>query len=175
MLSMCVCVCLCMHVCVVCACVCVCLLSICVCVLTNRVLYAEAVSNPTMRITDLRALGELRTSLYDTRWIDARVIVDATFATPYLLRPLTLPGVDIVIHSGTKYLSGHTDITAGVASFRHESDWQKCAQAMRLFGGVLPAFESFLLVRVCAIGAFLTGVEENERFTQRIECPLRVG
>src|SRR5919205_615659 len=73
----------------------------------TRVLYAESPTNPLMQITDLRAVAEL------ARGRGVTSIVDNTFATPVNQRPLEL-GVDVVVHSATKYLGGHNDLTAGV-------------------------------------------------------------
>ena len=73
----------------------------------TRMLFLESPTNPTLRCVDLAALCELG------RKREACVVVDNTFATPVLQKPLEL-GADIVIHSATKYLGGHSDLTAGV-------------------------------------------------------------
>ncbi len=73
----------------------------------TRVIYAESPTNPLMQITDLRAVAEL------ARGRGIKTIVDNTFATPVNQRPLEF-GVDAVVHSATKYLGGHSDVTAGV-------------------------------------------------------------
>jgi cystathionine beta-lyase/cystathionine gamma-synthase len=73
----------------------------------TRVIYAETLSNPQLELTDLPALAEL------ARSTGARLVVDNTFATPYVVQPLSL-GADAVVHSATKFLNGHSDAIAGV-------------------------------------------------------------
>src|ERR687884_2009124 len=73
---------------------------------STRVIYAESPTNPLMQITDLRAVAGL------ARPRGITTIVDNTFATPVNQRPLEL-GIDVVVHSATKYLGGHSDLTAG--------------------------------------------------------------
>jgi methionine-gamma-lyase len=74
----------------------------------TRVVYCESPANPTMRLVDLpRAAARCREH-------DAKLVVDNTYCTPYLQRPLEL-GADVVVHSATKYLNGHGDVTAGLA------------------------------------------------------------
>jgi cystathionine beta-lyase/cystathionine gamma-synthase len=75
----------------------------------TAVLYAETIANPTIVVADVAALAEL------AHRHGARLIVDNTFASPYVCRPIEL-GADLVIESGTKYLSGHSDVMAGVVS-----------------------------------------------------------
>jgi methionine-gamma-lyase len=106
---------------------------------TTRVVYAESPTNPLMQITDLRALSELARSRGVT------TIVDNTFSTPVNQRPLEL-GIDVVIHSATKYLGGHSDVTAGcVVSSREfiESAWRLSLLA----GSILSPFDGWLLLR----------------------------
>ncbi len=73
----------------------------------TRVLYLETISNPTIVVADLAALSAI------ARRHGATVVVDSTFASPYLVRPLE-HGADLVVHSATKYLSGHSDVLGGV-------------------------------------------------------------
>ncbi len=105
----------------------------------TRVLYVEAVSNPLLRVTDIAALA----SLAHAR--GARLAVDATFASPVLVRPLEL-GADVVIHSLTKYVNGHGDVMGG--SVAGSAD---VAREMRdrtiLDGGYLPPHEAWLILR----------------------------
>jgi methionine-gamma-lyase len=75
----------------------------------TRMLYAETVGNPTLAVPDLAAIAEL------AHGHGAKLVVDATFTTPYLSRPLE-QGVDVVVHSATKYLGGHGDLVAGVVA-----------------------------------------------------------
>src|SRR5215212_1725198 len=101
-----------------------------------RALVVESISNPLLRIADIPAISEI------TRAAGAALIVDNTFGTPYLQRPLDL-GADVVVHSATKYLSGHGDLTAGVVvAGPPYSD--ALEQLRKLVGGVLGPFEAWL-------------------------------
>ena len=73
---------------------------------TTRMVWVETPSNPLLRIADIAALAEFAHAR------DALLVVDNTFATPYLQRPLAL-GADVVVHSTTKYLGGHSDVVGG--------------------------------------------------------------
>ncbi|MGH9775978.1 MAG: trans-sulfuration enzyme family protein [Candidatus Acidiferrales bacterium] len=104
-----------------------------------RILLVESLTNPLLRIPDLPSLASL------ARETGTRVIVDNTFATPVLLRPLEL-GCDFVVHSATKYLSGHGDITGGVLVCREEFR-EEARHFSRLIGAVLGPFEAWLALR----------------------------
>lgn len=108
----------------------------------TKVIYAESPANPTMRLTDLEALGRLSKEHGGTR-----VFVDGTFATPYHQRLLEVDGVDVSIHSATKYLGGHSDLTAGLVSSNDADFLERLGKAQKLFGAVLPAMDSYLLAR----------------------------
>lgn len=106
----------------------------------TKAVYIETPSNPTMQITDLRAVSE---------WAHAnnlKVIVDNTFLTPYFQKPLLL-GADIVLHSGTKYLGGHNDLLAGILVTKSEEDTTKVKFLQNTIGAVLSPFDSWLLLR----------------------------
>ena len=100
----------------------------------------ESPANPLMTITDIRAIAEI------AHKHNLLVIVDNTFMTPYLQRPLEL-GADIVVHSATKYLGGHSDVVAGLAVVKTKELAEKIAFIQNSTGGVLPPFDSFLLIR----------------------------
>ncbi len=99
----------------------------------------ETVSNPLLHVADLEALASL------THRHGAALVVDNTFATPYLCNPLAL-GADLVVHSATKYLGGHGDVTAGVAITTSERR-RLLNENIRLTGGVLGPFEAWLVLR----------------------------
>jgi len=107
------------------------------------VLYGETPSNPVLSITDLEKFGKLGESLRSKGVI---TMIDSTFASPYLQKPLQY-GIDMVIHSATKYLGGHTDLVAGVVTTRTEEQWSNLMVLRRTFGGVLSPFEGSLLLR----------------------------
>ena len=100
----------------------------------------ESPANPLMTVTDIRAIAEIAHAH------GLLVIVDNTFMTPYLQRPLEL-GADIVVHSATKYLGGHSDVVAGLAVVKTKELAEQIAFIQNSTGGVLPPFDSFLLIR----------------------------
>ena len=105
-----------------------------------KALLLESPANPLMAVTDIRAFSEVAHEKGVT------VIVDNTFMTPYLQRPLEL-GADIVVHSGTKYLGGHSDLVAGLAVVKDKETAERLAFLQNATGGVLQPFDSFLLIR----------------------------
>jgi cystathionine beta-lyase/cystathionine gamma-synthase len=107
--------------------------------LRPRAVVIETISNPLLRVADTSGLAGI------TRRSGAALVVDNTFGTPYLQRPLTL-GADIVVHSATKYLSGHGDVTAGVVVAGPPYDGA-LDQIRKLVGGTLGTFEAWLAHR----------------------------
>lgn len=106
-----------------------------------RLLWIETPSNPLWDLTDIVAAVAL------AREVGARVAVDSTVATPVFTRPLAL-GADIVMHSATKYLNGHSDVVAGALVAREDSDlWQTIRRNRNLGGAVPGPFEAWLLLR----------------------------
>ena len=105
----------------------------------HEVLYLETPTNPTLRIVDLRRAAKV------AREAGVVTVVDSTFASPALQTPLTL-GCDVVVHSGTKYLGGHSDITAGAVVGSAELI-DAIRMRRRVFGGILDSFQAFLLQR----------------------------
>ena len=104
-----------------------------------RAIVLETISNPLLKIPDIPAV---------TRWAhdhDAIVIVDNTFATPYLYRPI-VHGVDVVVHSATKYLGGHGDVLAGVVATNAVRANELRMQS-RYHGAILGSFEAWLTLR----------------------------
>ena len=107
----------------------------------TAVVWIEASVNPTWDVIDVRAAAEIAHAA------GAILGVDATATPAVTLRALDL-GADIVFHSGTKYLAGHSDVTAGVLATRSaDGRWEDVKHARTLMGGVLGAFESWLLLR----------------------------
>ena len=106
----------------------------------TKAIYVETPSNPTMRVTDLRAMRRLadRYGLY--------LIVDNTFLTPYLQKPIDL-GADMVIHSGTKYLGGHNDTLAGFLCVKTPELSETARFYFKTNGCCLSPFDSFLILR----------------------------
>jgi len=107
----------------------------------TRLVVTETPSNPNMRVVDIAAIAEI------TRRHDALFIVDNTYCTPYLQRPLTL-GADIVVHSATKYLGGHGDLLAGAVVSRKELvDQFRFVGIKEMNGACISAFDAFLILR----------------------------
>jgi cystathionine beta-lyase/cystathionine gamma-synthase len=105
----------------------------------TKVCYAETIGNPTVPVTDLEALGQA------CRERGVRLVVDNTFASPYLCNPLAL-GASVVVHSATKYIGGHSDLTGGVAVGDDET--MEAVREMSIdLGGVGNAFEAWLALR----------------------------
>ena len=100
----------------------------------------ESPANPLMTVTDIKAVAEV------SHKHGLLVIVDNTFMTPYLQKPLEL-GADIVVHSATKYLGGHSDVVSGLAVVNSRELAEKIAFIQNSTGGVLGPFDSFLLIR----------------------------
>lgn len=106
----------------------------------TRALYIETPSNPTMKVTDLRAMRRLADQH------NLLLIVDNTFLSPYFQNPLSL-GADLVIHSGTKFLGGHNDTLAGFLCTNREDLAERIRYIYKTVGCCLSPFDSFLLIR----------------------------
>ncbi|MFN2222364.1 MAG: trans-sulfuration enzyme family protein [Candidatus Promineifilaceae bacterium] len=105
----------------------------------TRLIYMESPANPTLALTDLQAVADL------VRDRNILTVADNTFATPYNQRPLAL-GVDLVLHSATKYLGGHSDVVAGVVA-GSEAQISRLWHSHVMLGAILHPFEAWLLQR----------------------------
>jgi len=105
-----------------------------------KAIFIETPTNPLMGITDIEEVAKI------AKENNLITIVDNTFMTPYLQKPLTL-GADIVIHSATKYLGGHSDLIAGLVVVNNDELAQRIGFIQNSTGGVLSPFDSFLLIR----------------------------
>lgn len=120
-----------------------------------KAVFIESPANPLMTVTDIQAVGEL------TRRYNKYLIVDNTFMTPYLQKPLTL-GADIIVHSATKYLGGHSDLIAGLAVVKEEELAKRLYFIQNATGGILQPFDSFLLIRgIKTLGVRMERHQEN--------------
>jgi cystathionine beta-lyase/cystathionine gamma-synthase len=106
----------------------------------TKYLFIETPTNPMLRITDLRAASDL------AHRHQVRVIVDNTFASPYVQRPLDL-GCDIVVHSTTKFLNGHSDSVGGVVVLKHQDDIDWIRFVQNAAGAILGPMDSWLVLR----------------------------
>ena len=143
-----------------------------------QVLIAETISNPLLKVCDIETCVEI------ARENSARLIIDNTFATPYLRQPLKL-GADMVVHSATKYLGGHADAMGGLVVSRDEFDSVALVNVMKLVGGVLGVWEAHeilrglktLAVRMdrhCENARALAGYLKEHQGVRRVHYP-RVG
>src|SRR5215210_1096886 len=106
----------------------------------TKMVFVETPTNPVMILTDLQAVADV------AHRAGALVVCDNTFMSPYLQRPLDF-GVDIVVHSTTKYLNGHSDGVGGIVVLNNEEDAQWMAFVQNSAGAILSPFDSFLVLR----------------------------
>jgi cystathionine gamma-synthase len=142
----------------------------------TRLLWTETPSNPTIAVTDLRAIADLG------RAAGALTACDNTWATPFLQRPLAL-GLDLVMHSTTKYLSGHSDVMGGVVVAREAGAFAERLRVLQSSAGAVPApFDCWLVLRGirtlpwrmrahCANAATLAAFLEGHPAVERVHYP----
>ncbi|MDQ3917836.1 MAG: cystathionine gamma-synthase [Acidobacteriota bacterium] len=106
----------------------------------TKMVFVETPTNPVMMVTDLKAVSDVAHAA------GARVVCDNTFMSPYLQRPIEF-GVDIVVHSTTKYLNGHSDSVGGVVVLNDERDAEWLAFIQNSAGAILSPFDSWLVLR----------------------------
>jgi cystathionine beta-lyase/cystathionine gamma-synthase len=106
----------------------------------TRMVWVETPTNPLLKIVDIEALSGL------AHEADARVVVDNTFATPYLQTPLSL-GADFVLHSTTKYLGGHSDVVGGALTMNDTEAYERLKFLQNAAGAVPGPFDCFLVLR----------------------------
>ena len=135
-----------------------------------QVLIAETISNPLLKVCDIDAGAGI------AREVGARLIVDNTFASPYLCQPLE-HGADIVVHSATKFLSGHADAMGGIAISRDDADSLALISVMKLVGGVLSPWEAHEILRgVKTLAVRMDRHCENTRtLAERLSVHSRIG
>jgi cystathionine gamma-synthase len=107
---------------------------------TTKAIWCETPTNPLLGIADIAALADVAHSA------GARLVVDNTFASPYLQRPLTL-GADVVVHSTTKYLGGHSDVVGGALLTADDALGEELAFHHNAMGAVAGAFDAWLVLR----------------------------
>jgi len=106
----------------------------------TKMVFVETPTNPVMTVTDLRGVSELAHAR------GAKVVCDNTFMSPYFQQPINF-GVDIVVHSTTKYLNGHSDSVGGFIALNNETDANSIAFIQNSVGAILSPFDSFLVLR----------------------------
>ncbi|GAJ25499.1 cystathionine gamma-lyase [Liquorilactobacillus sucicola DSM 21376 = JCM 15457] len=125
----------------------------------TKAVYLETPTNPLMRITDIAAIAEVGHEN------DLLTIVDNTFATPYIQQPLNL-GADIVLHSASKYLGGHSDLVAGLVVVKDKDLGEKIGYLQNAIGGILGPQDSWLLQR--GIKTLAVRMQAHEKNAQKI-------
>ena len=106
----------------------------------TRLIWLESPTNPLMKLADIKAISDM------AKKHKLLVVVDNTFLTPYLQNPLDL-GADIVVHSGTKYFGGHSDVLNGAIMLNNTTLFEKLYHIQNSTGGVLSPFDSYLVLR----------------------------
>ena len=106
----------------------------------TKVVYIETPGNPTLCISDIKAISEI------AHKNNAKVVVDNTFMSPALQNPLAL-GADVVMHSLTKFLNGHADVVGGIIVVKDEETYVHFRKTLNQLGGVIDPFNSFLVHR----------------------------
>lgn len=106
----------------------------------TKLIWIESPTNPTLKVSDIKAISKIAKS------INALLIVDNTFVSPIAQKPIDL-GADIVIHSGTKYIGGHSDLVAGLVVTKTETLSEKIKFVQNASGAVLGPWDCFLTIR----------------------------
>ncbi|WP_099206176.1 trans-sulfuration enzyme family protein [Scatolibacter rhodanostii] len=125
----------------------------------TKILFCETLTNPMMNVTDIAGLKKI----IGTR--DILLAVDNTFLTPYCCNPIEL-GADVVIHSGSKYLSGHNDTLAGFLVSAHAELSEKLRYISKTLGACLSPFDSYLLIR--GIKTLALRMDRSQKSTLKI-------
>lgn len=106
----------------------------------TKMIFVETPTNPTMEISDLRAIAKF------ARAHHLISVVDNTFATPFLQRPIEF-GIDVVVHSVTKYLNGHSDMVGGIVVTNNQEIAEKLRFSQKAVGGIMSPFDAWLCLR----------------------------
>jgi methionine-gamma-lyase len=119
----------------------------------TKVLYVETPANPTMEITDIKACAEI------AKEYNLILVVDNTFATPYLQKPLDL-GADVVLHSVTKFINGHADIVGGIVVTKEKTLYDKIRHMMVYMGCNMDPHQAYMVLR--GVKTLSLRVERNQ-------------
>ncbi|MCL4707874.1 aminotransferase class I/II-fold pyridoxal phosphate-dependent enzyme [bacterium] len=130
----------------------------------TRMIFVETPANPTMAVTDIREAAEI------AHQHDAIMVVDNTFASPYLQRPLDL-GADVVVHSMTKSINGHSDVVAGMIVTKNEKLYKRIKPVLNLFGGTMDPHQAWLVLR--GVRTMPLRVERSQENAQKMASFLQ--
>lgn len=125
----------------------------------TKAIFIETPSNPLLDVTDIKEVVKM------AKEHNLITVADNTFMTPYLQKPLDL-GIDVVIHSATKFLSGHHDVLAGVAVTNNEKIAEQISFSQMAVGATISPFDSWLLMR--SLKTLKIRVEEAQRNTEKL-------
>ncbi len=125
----------------------------------TRLIWLESPTNPLLKVCDIKAISQL------ARQSNIPVVVDNTFLSPYLQNPLVL-GADLVVHSTTKYLNGHSDSVGGAIMLSQTGIYERLKYNQNALGAILSPFDSFLVLR--GIKTLALRMKEHERNAQAI-------
>ncbi|HPF69659.1 MAG TPA: PLP-dependent aspartate aminotransferase family protein [Candidatus Krumholzibacteria bacterium] len=121
----------------------------------TKLVYVETPANPTLKLTDLKACAEIAHAA------GALLAVDNTFASPYLQNPLAL-GADVVVHSMTKFINGHTDVVAGMVVAKDPAVYARLRKVHTNIGGTMDPHQAWLVLRgVKSLGLRMERAQEN--------------
>jgi methionine-gamma-lyase len=121
----------------------------------TKLVYVETPANPTLKLADLKACAEI------AHGVGALLVVDNTFASPHLQNPLAL-GADIVLHSMTKFINGHTDVVAGMVVAKDPEVYARLHKVHTNFGGTMDPHQAWLVLRgVKSLGLRMDRAQEN--------------
>jgi len=129
----------------------------------TRLIWVETPTNPLLKIVDIAAVAEV------ARKAGARLVVDNTFVSPYFQRPLDL-GADIVVHSTTKYLGGHSDVIGGAVITSDRAAWERIKFYQNAAGAVPGAWDAWLVLR--GLKTLAVRLREHERNALRLAAVL---
>lgn len=129
----------------------------------TRMVYIETPANPTIMISDLEACGEI------AKECGALYVVDNTFSSPILQNPLRY-GADVVLHSMTKYLNGHTDVVAGIIVTSTEELYQTLGKMLQYLGGTMDPHQAWLVLR--GIRTLALRIEKAQQNASRLAAWL---
>ena len=125
----------------------------------TRLLYVETPTNPTMQISDLNVMSRI------ARAHNLMLVVDNTFMSPYLQRPFDF-GADIIVHSTTKFLNGHSDSIGGAAILRRQEDYDRLYLIQKSAGAILGPMDCWLVLR--GVKTLAVRMEQHNKVTQAI-------
>jgi len=131
----------------------------------TKLIWIETLTNPLLKLTDIEAVSKI------AKTKDILLVVDNTFASPYFQQPLSL-GADIVVHSTTKYINGHSDVVGGAVILNDENIYDKIKFYQNAAGGILGPFDSWLTLR--GLKTLAVRMKQHEQNAQKIAEALLI-